>query len=78
MLSPDLLHRDVLSPDLLHGDVLLPVASCGEELPVKEQRYWEFEELEMPKLNSMAVKGRLRRHVEYWVHCGAWCSCGSR
>ena len=85
-LSPDLLHGDELSPDLLHGDELSPDLLHGDELslesplckPVEivcKQRCWEFEESRIPELDSMAVKSRLRRHIEYWeeeLHATQW------
>eukprot|EP00731_Ephydatia_muelleri_P022428 Em0015g11a len=70
-LSPVVL-QDGLSLEGSHTVELSPEAGTdGDELACT-QRCWEYEEVEK---NSMAVKGRLRQHVEYWVeelHATQW------
>ncbi|KAL5463210.1 hypothetical protein EMCRGX_G032089 [Ephydatia muelleri] len=70
-LSPVVL-QDGLSLEGSHTVELSPEAGTdGDELACT-QRCWEYEEV---KKNSMAVKGRLRQHVEYWVeelHATQW------
>ena len=86
VLSPELLHGDVLSPELLHGDVLSPEVLHGGVLSPDmpqcppgdlgcTQKCWEFAEADKTVSDGMAVKGRLRHHIHFWVeelHATQW------
>ena len=78
VLSPEVFHGDVLSPEVLHGDVLSPARWQGREwLPdmpqcsprdlVCTQRCWEFAEADKAVSDGMAVKGRVRHHIHFWM-----------
>ena len=79
----EVLHDEVLSPEVLHGDVLSPEGWLDWEwLPdispgdlACTQRCWEFAEADKALSDGMAVKGRLRHHIHFWVeklHATQW------